>query len=181
MASVYDRTTTYTPARQAYPDDRTAQTAETHSIVDRHSLFSGTFRTARDLRVEGTIEGEIACEGKIIIAQGARVKATITARELEVAGELDGETTCSGRFRITPTGNATGKVTAASLVIEEGARFNGDFSMMREGAPARPAERVEAPSRRRSTEVEAPPVAPESSMGSGETGGDGSAESQPPA
>lgn len=175
MASVYDRTTTYTPARQTYPDDRTAASAETHSIVDRHSLFSGTFRTARDLRVEGTIEGEITCEGKIVIAQGARVKATITAREVEVAGELDGEITCSGRFRITPTGNATGKVTAASLIIEEGARFNGDFAMMREDTSARPAERVEAPARRRSAEVEAPPVVPESGAGGGETSADGNA------
>ncbi len=135
MASIYDRTTTYTPARPAYTDDKNAAGAETRSIVDRHSLFNGTFRSARDLRVEGTVEGEIACEGMLVIAQGARVKATVTAREIEVAGELDGEVTCSGRFRIAPTGSASGKVTAASLVIEEGARFNGDFSMMREPAP----------------------------------------------
>jgi cytoskeletal protein CcmA (bactofilin family) len=165
MASVYDRTTTYTPARQAHTDERTVQGSETFSIVDRHSLFTGAFRTARDLRVEGVVEGEVACEGKMVIAQGARVKATITAREIEVAGELDGEVTCSGRFRITPTGNATGKATAASLIIEEGARFNGDFHMMREGEAARQVA-TDASTRRR-TEPELPP-APESRVNGGE-------------
>jgi cytoskeletal protein CcmA (bactofilin family) len=169
MASVYDRTTTYTPARQAHPDERLSPSAETFSVVDRHSLFTGAFRTARDLRVEGTVEGEVACEGKMVIAHGARVKATITAREIEVAGELDGEVTCSGRFRITPTGNATGKVTATNLVIEEGARFNGDFNMMREGATpaAAPADRSDALARRRGPESE-PPPAPENRMNGGE-------------
>jgi len=167
MASVYDRTTTYTPARPAPAEDRSAPATETRSIIDRHSLFNGVFRTARDLRVEGTVEGEITCEGMIVIAQGARVKATLSAREIEVAGELDGEVSCSGRFRIGPTGSATGKVTAASLVIEEGARFNGDFNMMREGASARAAETREPSSRRRSAEVaasrEASPAAEEQS------------------
>ncbi|MER3545592.1 MAG: hypothetical protein C4311_13600 [Chloroflexota bacterium] len=156
MASVYDRTTTYTPARQAYAEERASQAVETYSLVDRHSVFNGSFRTSRDLRVEGTMEGEVACEGKLIIAQGARVKATITAREIEVAGELDGEVTCSGRFRITPTGSAMGKVTAASLIIEEGARFNGDFTMMREASAPSGAEPTRTPAWRRSGEVEAP-------------------------
>lgn len=169
MASVYDRTTTYTPARQAYAEERTSQAAETYSLVDRHSVFNGSFRTARDLRVEGTLEGEIACEGKLIVAQGARVKATITAREIEVAGELDGEVTCSGRFRVTPTGSAMGKVTAASLIIEEGARFNGDFSMMPEETTPPAAEPIEMSARRWGSEVEAPSAPPaESSADSGE-------------
>lgn len=170
MASVYDRTTTYTPARQAYTDERASQVAETYSIVDRHSIFNGSFRTSRDLRVEGTVEGEIACEGKLIIAQGARVKATITAREIEVAGELDGEVTCSGRFRITPTGSAMGKVTAASLIIEEGARFNGDFTMMREAPSPSAAEPTSPSAWRRGKEVEVPSALPtESSVDGSET------------
>ncbi len=170
MASVYDRTTTYTPARQAYADERAAQAAETYSIVDRHSVFNGSFRTTRDLRVEGTLEGEIACEGRLIIAQGARVKATITAREIEVAGELDGEVTCSGRFRITPSGSAMGKVTAASLIIEEGARFNGDFNMMREEALPSAAEPTPASAWQRVSEDVAPSGLPtEGSEDSSET------------
>lgn len=178
MASVYDRTTTYTPARQAYADERASQVAETYSLVDRHSVVNGSFRTARDLRVEGTVEGEIACEGRLIVAQGARVKATITAREIEVAGELDGEVTCSGRFRITPTGSAMGKVTAASLIVEEGARFNGDFNMMREEALPSVTEPTPASAWQRVSKGETPSsLSTESGADSNETASPESTES----
>ena len=46
------------------------------SVIDRHSNFDGTFRSSRDLRIEGEVKGTIECQGTLFVAQGANVSAT---------------------------------------------------------------------------------------------------------
>ena len=48
---------------------------ETASLVDRHSAFDGTFRSQRDIRVEGDLKGTVTCEGTLFVAEGASVGA----------------------------------------------------------------------------------------------------------
>jgi cytoskeletal protein CcmA (bactofilin family) len=79
--------------------------------------------------VEGQAEGEIQCQGTLIVEQGARVKAKVTARNVIVAGELEGEVTCQDVFKITPSGQVEATVTASRLIVEEGGFYNGEFKM----------------------------------------------------
>ena len=56
------------------------------SVIDRHSNFDGTFRSSRDLRIEGEVKGTIECQGTLFVAQGANVSATVEAENIAVAG-----------------------------------------------------------------------------------------------
>ena len=53
--------------------------AEALSLIDRHSAFDGTYRSSRDLRIEGGVKGTIECRGTLHVAQGAQVDAHIEA------------------------------------------------------------------------------------------------------
>ena len=99
------------------------------SIVDRNSHFDGLYKTTADLMVEGRANGEIQCEGTVTVAEGASVEATISARTVVIAGTAAGQITCIEQFILKPTGRITGKVTAASIMVEEGAFFEGEFRM----------------------------------------------------
>src|SRR5690606_36954317 len=90
-----------TQATQPEEDD-SAESSE--SVIDRHSHFNGLYRTARDLRIEGSVEGEIECDGTVIVAQEARVAAKVRARNVIIAGSANGEITCQEQFTIQPTG-----------------------------------------------------------------------------
>jgi cytoskeletal protein CcmA (bactofilin family) len=130
----------YTATPQTAPDSNTAEGAS-ESVIDRHSHFNGLYRTARDLRIEGTAEGEIECEGTVTVAEDARATATVHARNVIIAGSASGEITCRERFTIRPTGEVRGQVQAASLVVEEGAFFEGEFKMAtNDGGEARLAQ-----------------------------------------
>ncbi|MFN8593936.1 MAG: polymer-forming cytoskeletal protein [Thermomicrobiales bacterium] len=130
-----------------WSDDAT-QAFETMSLVDRHSAFEGTFRSQRDLRIEGNLKGTIACDGTLFIAEGAVVVATIEAEHVTVAGDLSGEIHCRGRLQILPSGRVQAKVRTATLVIQEGAIYEGHLDMdgLERAAPrplrARPASPV---------------------------------------
>ncbi len=124
------------------------QQPESTSVIDQYSSFDGTYNSSRDLRVEGQVKGTIVCKGAVHVAQGANVTAAVDADSISVAGELDGEITCRGRLELLPTGRVKGHITTQSLVIHEGAVYEGEMEMGGTGNRARrnrTAERAELP------------------------------------
>jgi cytoskeletal protein CcmA (bactofilin family) len=110
-------------------NDESTMSFETATLIDRHSAFEGTFRSQRDMRVEGDIKGTISCEGTFFVAEGAVVAATVDAEHINVAGDLSGEIRCRGRLQILPSGRVRAKVTTNALVIQEGAVYEGQLEM----------------------------------------------------
>jgi cytoskeletal protein CcmA (bactofilin family) len=102
---------------------------DTASLVDRHSAFDGIFRSQRDLRVEGELKGNVTCEGTLFVSEGAVIAAIVDAEHITVAGELTGEIRCRGRLQILPSGRVRATVSTGSLVIQEGAIYEGQLEM----------------------------------------------------
>lgn len=105
------------------------QVAESISVIDKFSKFDGTFNSSRDLRVEGDVKGTINCQGTLHIADGAHVDATVEAENISVAGDLEGDINCRGRLQILPSGHVKGKISTQTLVINEGAFYEGQMEM----------------------------------------------------
>jgi len=118
----------YATQRADYADQR-EDSGESISILDRFSNFDGTFHSSRDLRIEGQAKGTIECQGTLHIAQGATIDAKVDAENITVAGDLDGEITCRGRLQILPSGRVRGKINTVTLVIHEGAFYEGQLDM----------------------------------------------------
>jgi cytoskeletal protein CcmA (bactofilin family) len=123
------------PARQArsrtpevepeMPSVRQSEAARQESLVDAHSNFDGRYETQHDLRVQGTISGDIVCRGLLTIEQEATARARIQSRDAHVRGRLDGDIVCTGKLVIAATANVSGTIKAATLVVEEGATLSG--------------------------------------------------------
>ena len=107
------------------------------SLIDRNSSFDGTFRSDRDLRIEGEAKGAIECQGTVFVAEGAVVAASVDAENVTVAGELSGEVRCKGRLQVMPSGRLRGKVATQRLVINEGAIYEGQLEMPTADEPTR--------------------------------------------
>jgi len=138
MAATYE-----TPTRYGQTTLEPAEPATSVSIIDPHSHFNGHYRTARDLRVEGSVEGEIECEGTLTVAPNAKLEAKVQARNVIIAGAASGEIVCREQFTLKPTGEMRGQVRAASLAVEEGAFFDGEFQMAETPAVAAVEQRVQ--------------------------------------
>lgn len=126
-----------------YPTDN--QQDDSVSVFDRYSSFDGTFNLTRDLRVEGQVKGTINCQGTLYVAQGASVNATVEAENLTVAGDLEGDVTCRGRLQILSTGKVHGKLVTTTLVINEGAVYEGELVMDNGRASSSPARELSRP------------------------------------
>src|SRR6266568_1681294 len=53
--------------------------AGNESVIDPHARFNGKYVSDRDLRIEGEAQGEIECQGTLIISPQARVRSAIKA------------------------------------------------------------------------------------------------------
>jgi cytoskeletal protein CcmA (bactofilin family) len=116
------------PSRLAASDDET--------VIGEGATIDGTIRSERSIRVRGAVQGEIECRQHVTIDESARVQARITAEQVTVLGEVNGSIVSTGRVEIASTARITGEVTAGTLVIQEGAFFEGSLKManQRDGA-----------------------------------------------
>lgn len=138
-------TTIYKPRGGPYVREAAAPgAAPGESLIDRHSHFNGVYRTSHDLRIEGSAEGEIECNGTVTVAPDAHVEAKVRANNVVLAGEARGDIECLAQFTLRPSGQMRGQVRAASLIVEEGAFFEGEFQMA-EAQPALTAPLQNAP------------------------------------
>lgn len=113
------------------------------SLIDRHTTVDGSLMTSYDLRVDGQVLGILQCDGTLYVSEGASVDAAIEAGNVVVAGAASGAIRCRGRLEIQSSGVVRAEVATASLVILEGAVFEGQIRM--EAPPAMPASVDDVP------------------------------------
>lgn len=104
-------------------------THEVESLVGERTTFEGNLHCEGSLRILGTVQGEVESKGSILIDERAHVTARVTGAQITVAGCVDGQVYSSGKVEIRSTGRVLGEIHAATLVIQEGAVFDGSSKM----------------------------------------------------
>ncbi len=95
------------------------------SLVGKGMEITGTVKSKGSLRIEGSVEGDIACLGDVAVGDGAVVNADVTANNVTVGGTVKGNILCSGRLELLPAARVVGDVTSSMLVVAEGAVLAG--------------------------------------------------------
>jgi cytoskeletal protein CcmA (bactofilin family) len=81
------------------------------------------------------------------------VKASLSGREVGISGQVNGAVTASKKLVVSRSGSLTGDVRVSSLVIQDGATFNGNVSMTGGGQKAPKPAPVERPPEAQPAEV----------------------------
>jgi cytoskeletal protein CcmA (bactofilin family) len=120
---------------------------EIESTIGAHTNVDGSFKSENSIRIRGTVQGEIESRRAILVDEEANVTAKVTAENVTVAGQVSGQIYCSGRVEIRPSGRVVGEINAGTLIMQEGAFFEGHLKMggqssmsseqVTEGAPAK--------------------------------------------
>ena len=93
------------------------------------SKIVGNITADSDFRVDGLIEGDLNCTGKVVIGEGGKVKGTINCANAEIMGLMEGKINCSQQLSLRTSGKIVGDVKTKTLIVEPGATFNGTCSM----------------------------------------------------
>lgn len=102
--------------------------ATTEAVLDAGAVFRGRASGEGDLRVLGTLEGEVALRGNLTIDQGGAVRGdALSAQDVEVLGELSADVDAEGGLTVHPGATLRGKVRAKSLRIHEGSSISAEL------------------------------------------------------
>ena len=99
------------------------------TILTNGCHFSGKLYCRGSTRIGGKIDGEIISEGLLIIEEEALINADIKADEAVIQGKVNGKLTAKGRVELCSSSVYKGDIITSSLVIKEGAHFNGRACM----------------------------------------------------
>jgi len=107
------------------------QSGPTHSLnsLVPGTVIEGTVRSENDIRVDGTIKGNLQCDAKVIIGPTGRVEGEVMCKNAVIEGAFDGTITVSELLNIRESANISGDVTTDKLIVQSGATFNVSCNM----------------------------------------------------
>ena len=120
------------PVRAGLMESRSSN--EGGAYLDSGSKISGKLVFEGTTRIDGQVDGEISAKESLVIGESAVVTAQIKANAIIVAGKVSGDITASQRLEIRASARVIGNLTSPTLIVHEGAMFEGHCSMQPEGA-----------------------------------------------
>lgn len=109
---------------------------EPYTYVHRGTHVEGSIVADGRMRVDGTVSGEVRVSDVLEVAPGGRIEGgPVRASEVRVAGTVFADVHAEGKVEIWRDGEVRGSVHAATLDVEEGARFSGRSLMPGDESP----------------------------------------------
>lgn len=108
------------------------------SVIGPGINWLGDLRGRGGVRVEGTITGEIALSGMIVVGETGLVECEqLKSDTVIVAGTVKGNIICQ-KLEIRSSGKVWGDVITSSFSSEDGAFFRGQMRMEEQVEPVEP-------------------------------------------
>jgi cytoskeletal protein CcmA (bactofilin family) len=107
--------------------DRTNGNSAT--LISAGTTLSGDITSDNDLRIDGTIRGNVYSTAKIIIGASGFVEGNIDGLQADINGKVQGNITVKELLQLKGQCNVQGNIIAEKLQIEPTATFNGQCQM----------------------------------------------------
>ena len=107
--------------------DRSTQNSAT--LISAGTTVNGDLSSENDLRIDGTILGNVHSSAKIILGASGIVEGNIEGQQADITGKVIGNLVIKEILQLRGACNVQGNISADKLQIEPTATFNGQCSM----------------------------------------------------
>jgi len=101
----------------------------TINLISNGTDITGDIKSNGDIRIDGTLTGNLATKGKVVIGPTGRIKGEVVCKNSEVSGVIEGKISVGQLLNLKASSRITGDIVTSRLAIEPGARFTGNCSM----------------------------------------------------
>ncbi len=107
------------------------QTGSNHqtTVLNEDASFEGKLDFEGNVLINGKFKGEIYSTGELTIGQSGMVEGKIEIGTIHIFGEIRGNILAKEKIEINSPAIVRGDIIAPSLIIKEGAVFEGNCSM----------------------------------------------------
>src|ERR1700730_9935215 len=102
---------------------------EMNGLLDRRASFQGEMEFEDTMRIDGKFNGKIMSKNELIVGESAHIEGDIHVGRIAISGTVIGKITADQRVEIHRNGKVYSDIETPSLVIEEGAIFQGNCVM----------------------------------------------------
>ena len=100
-----------------------------HNALAAGTIIKGNIITETDFRLDGSVEGDIQCKGKIVVGPKGSVTGNIIAENAEILGQITGNVQVTKKLVLKATAIIKGDISSQQLEIEPNAQLNGTCRM----------------------------------------------------
>ena len=102
------------------------------SLIGGGTSLKGDITSNGDLRIDGTLVGNIICSSKVIIGANGVVEGDISGQQADIMGKVSGTIKVKELLQLKSNCSVNGNLYASKLQIEPAANFNGQCHMIQE-------------------------------------------------
>jgi cytoskeletal protein CcmA (bactofilin family) len=110
------------------------------NLISSGTEIIGDVKSTGDIRIDGTLTGNLNTKGKVVIGPTGKVKGEVFCKNSEVSGMVDGKICVGQLLSLKISSKIIGEIVTFKLSIEPGASFTGNCRMSEsenyEGPPA---------------------------------------------
>lgn len=125
-----------------------------NSVIGVEAEIKGNIISKATIRIDGRIDGNVFCEGDVVVGREGRIKGDIKAKSIIVGGKITGNANAENKVEILEGGQLTGDIKSPAIVIADGGMFDGYCEMMgkEKGKVVELSEREKTSGRARASE-----------------------------
>jgi len=99
------------------------------TLISSGTTLKGDVKSQNDLRIDGTIHGNVYSSAKIIVGPSGFVEGNIEGANADITGKVTGNITVKELLQLRGDSNVNGNISAIKLQIDPTAVFNGKCQM----------------------------------------------------
>jgi cytoskeletal protein CcmA (bactofilin family) len=105
------------------------------TVIAKGTVIEGKFACNENVRLDGAIHGEVVVDKRFVMGDTSYVQGNINVRDAAIKGKIKGDLIVKEALHLMDTAVIEGNITARTMIVEEGARYNGACKIGGNGSP----------------------------------------------
>jgi cytoskeletal protein CcmA (bactofilin family) len=101
----------------------------TINLISNGTEITGDIKSSGDIRIDGSLTGNLNTKGKVVIGQTGKVNGEIICKNSEISGSIEGRIVVNQLLNLKASSRILGDIVTSKLSIEPGAIFSGTCKM----------------------------------------------------
>jgi cytoskeletal protein CcmA (bactofilin family) len=97
--------------------------------LSKGTSIQGSIKTENDIRIDGVLNGDVECNGKLIIGPSGVIEGKANCTNAVIEGKIQGIITVKELLHVKDSAVIEGDIYTDKLIIDNNARFNGKCQM----------------------------------------------------
>ncbi len=120
------------------------ETTNSINIITSGTVIKGDVTASGDFRLDGTLEGNIQLNGKLVIGDSGVINGNVLCMNANIIGTVNGNLSVKELLSLHSSARVKGDILINKLSIEPGAIFTGKCNMLDEVRKQQAAEQAAA-------------------------------------